>query len=93
MLHDTILHQKKWIIDVMIILMMEGLNSPSGQLRPHQASCAASAIFPGGPFFCFFLNLREGNPDVVIAAILISVSDGGKERRGDNKGSLPTKMH
>lgn len=51
MLHDTILHQKKWIIDVMIILMMEGLNSPSGQLGPHQASCAASAIFPGGPFF------------------------------------------
>lgn len=50
MLHDTILHQKKWIIDVMIILIMEGLNSP-GQLGPYQASCAASAISLGGPFF------------------------------------------
>lgn len=84
MLHDTILQQKKWIIDVMIILMMGGLSSPSGQLRPHQASCAASAIFPGGPFF--FFNLREGNPDVVIAAILISVSDGGRRGVGTTRG-------
>lgn len=40
-----------------------------------------------------FFDLQEGNPDVVIAAILISVSDRGKERCRDNKVSLLTKMH
>lgn len=48
-------------------------------------------ISPGVPFL--FLTLQEGNPDVVIAAILISVSDRGKERCRDNKVSLLTKMH
>lgn len=56
--------RKKWIIDVMTIRMMEGLDGPSGQFRPHQASCAASAIFPGVPFF--FLTSRR--------VILISLS-------------------
>lgn len=78
-------------MDVMIILMMEGLNDQSGPFWPHKASCAASAIFPALPFF--FVNIQEGNPDVVIAAILISVSDGGKERCGDNTVSLLTEMH
>lgn len=41
----------------------------------------------------FLVPIQEGNPDVVIAAILISVSDGGKERCGDNKVSLLTEMH
>lgn len=46
-------HSQKWITDVMIILMMEGLKDQSGPFRPHQASCAASAIFPALPFFLF----------------------------------------
>lgn len=44
-------HSQKWIMDVMIILMMEGLNDQSGPFWPHKASCAASAIFPARPFF------------------------------------------
>lgn len=40
--------------------MMEGLNGHSGQFRPHQASCASSAIFPALPFFIY---LQEGYPD------------------------------
>lgn len=55
--------RKRWIIHVMVISMMEGLNSPSGQFRPHQASCAASAISPAEVWF--FFNLQEGNPDFV----------------------------
>lgn len=77
----------------MIILMMEGLNRPSGQFRPHQARCAASAMFPALCVCFVFFCLQEGHTDFVLVAIVICVSDRGKERCRDNKVSLLTKMH
>lgn len=87
MLHDTILNQKK------VDYRREDNLNDSRIKQPFwsaQASCGTSAIFPGVPVF---FNLQEGNPDVVIAVILIAVSDRGKERCRDNKVSLLTKMH
>lgn len=40
-------------------------------------------------FHFFFVNIQEGNPDVVIAAILISVSDGGEGEVWGQQGVPP----
>lgn len=79
-------HSQKWIMDVMIILMMEGLNDQSGPFRPPEASCAASAIFPALPFF--LLTFRR----VILMSLLeryssLSVMGG---RRGVETTSCPS---
>ena len=91
MLHDTNLNQKK--VDYRC-----DDNQNDGRIRRPFWSVQATpgqlcrfSHFPRCSFFLF--NLQEGNPDFVIAAILISVSDREKERCRDDKGSLLTKMH
>lgn len=64
----------------MVILVRSGHTRPAVPLQPF------SRLF-------VFFYLRVGNPDSVITAIVISVSDRWKERCGDNKVSLLAKMH
>lgn len=66
----------------MVILLRSGHTRPAVLLQPF----SLLSVF-------FLIYLREGNPDSVITAIVISVSDRWKERCGDNKVSLLTKMH
>lgn len=72
---------------------MEEVNSSTGQLRPNQASCAASAIFsPRSSLMFTVISFcrQEGNPDFFIAAIVISVwilraATGGRRGGGTTR--------
>lgn len=64
---------------------MEGLNSPTGHLRPNQASCAASATTPlphTSLMSTYSFYRLQGNPDFFIEAIVISVWILGAARWG-----------
>lgn len=72
---------------------MEEVNSSTGQLRPNQARCAASAIFfPHSSLMFTVISFcrQEGNPDFFIAAIVISVwilraATGGRRGGGTTR--------